>query len=328
MTVGVLRSLVDELVGCATHRRPARFGPFEVEVASDTEAGLAEIALHLASSGAVTWRPLSVATVTSGSVSRDELPAGLAPVDDHTAVAHADDITVFTAGHEGCTWFLDPVESRAVRWVDEIGDVPLWEQINPLRCAARWWSVEHDAAMTHCAAVGNADGAVLLVGDAGAGKSTTSLACLDHLDVLGDDFCFVEPRAGATSLVHPMYRIGKLDDRSLELLPHLRDRVLGSGMRGKSLIDMGNATMAARPVAAVCAVVQRPGETTRVVPMRRLEALQAVAPSTTMQIRLLQEATFQLLVKAMFHTPTYTLEVGDLAEVPAVLTDLITGRVS
>ena len=48
--------------------------------------------------------------------------------------------------------------------------------------------------LLHAAAVGDADGVVLLVGNGGSGKSTTSVVCSQAgLGFLADDFCLLEP---------------------------------------------------------------------------------------------------------------------------------------
>jgi len=152
------------------------------------------------------------------------------------------------------------------------------------------------------------------------------MACYGSgLEVLGDDFCFLEPPAGASgnAVVHAAYRLAKLDDNSLDLLPHLRQRIVGTGLRGKSLIELDSVARARRPVRALCHIVQRPGHPTEVESMSRIDALRAVAPSTMFQIRLFEQETWEGLAAAVPTLPCFRLLVGDLGRVPDVLSELL-----
>ncbi len=317
----VFEPLIERALQGVTTRSTCTFGPIPLDLRSDVAADLEEIGTHLSPCTDPTWRPLTVVTTTTDTIPRADVPEALRPTEGRTSVAFDGDVTAYTAGHENTTWFLDASRSLAIRWIARIDDLPLWEQVNPLRAAGRWWSVQHHAAMIHCGAVGDERGAVLLVGDAGAGKSTTSLACLgSDLDVIGDDFCFVEADPAATTVdVHPTYRLAKLDDRALAMLPRLRERVVGTGMRGKSLIDIGAAPLATRPVRAICHVAQEPGGSTRFEQIGRAEAIKATAPSTVIQARLVERETLAGVMTAARRAPTFRMHVADVTEVPAAL---------
>ena len=45
----------------------------------------------------------------------------------------------------------------------------------PFRTILTWWAADHRLALVHAAAVATGDGAVVLAGTSGAGKSTTAL---------------------------------------------------------------------------------------------------------------------------------------------------------
>jgi hypothetical protein len=325
-----LADIVDIARHGATHQRTIAFGPIPLVVATESEHQLDDLAAHLAPSEYPGWRPLQVATVTADTLPIDHLPPELRPInDDEICTMRDGKLIAIAAGAERALWVLDPDRSVAVRWVSEYGDLSPWETISPLRTAGRWWATEHGASMVHAGAVGDDRGAVLLVGDGGAGKSTTTMACLGSgLEVLGDDYCFVEPPGLCDGVdddvvVHATYRLAKLDDNSLRLLPHLRQRVVGTGLRGKSLIQLNELARAQRPVRALCHVVQRHGQPTEVESMSRIEALRAVAPSTMFQVRLFERETWEGLAAAVRTLPCFRLLVGDLGEVPDVLSNLI-----
>lgn len=321
----VFDPLVERALEGVTTTSSCTFGPIPLDLRSDVAADLEEIGTHLAPCVRPTWRPLTVVTTTTETIPRGDVPEELRPVEGRTAISYDGDVTVYTAGYENTTWILDAGRSLAIRWVARIDDLPLWEQVNPLRAAGRWWSVQHHAAMVHCGSVGDDRGAVLLVGDAGAGKSTTSLACLgSSLDVIGDDFCFVESDpVGRDALVHPTYRLAKLDDKALTLMPWLRERVVGTGMRGKSLIDIGAEPLATRRVRAICHVVQEPGGRTRFERISRAEAIKASAPSTVIQARVVERETLSGVMAAAARVPAFRMLVGDVCDAPRAIDSLL-----
>jgi hypothetical protein len=321
----VFEPLIARALEGVTMKADCTFGPIPLDLGADVAADLREIGAHLAPCSEPSWQPLSVVTTTTDTIQPGDMPDDLRPTEGRTAISHDGDVTVYTAGHENCTWILDGSRSLAIRWVERLDDLPLWEQINPLRAAGRWWSVQHHASMVHCGAVGDDRGAVLLVGDAGAGKSTTSLACLgSSLDVIGDDFCFVESDpTGNESYVHPTYRLAKLDERGLAMLPWLRERVVGTGMRGKSLIDIGAEPLATRRVRAICHVVQSPGAGTRFERIGRADAIKAAAPSTVIQARLVERETLAGVMATARRAPAFRMFVDDVRDAPGAIDQLL-----
>lgn len=325
--------VVDIAIGGANHEIVASVGPIPLRVRGECRSDVDDVVRHLAPGPDPMWRPLTVVTITRDTLDLGLLPTELDPtIDDEIRVVREGSVTAVASGGERSLWVFDPERSLAVRWVDELGDLPLWERISPLRGALRWWATRHGASLVHTGAVADDRGAVLLVGDAGAGKSTTTMACLGRgLEVLGDDFCFVQPGDGrpdvsdgqATSVVHAAYRLAKLDDRSLDLLPHLRERIVGTGLRGKSLLELDALDRPERVIRALCHVVQRPDRPTETEPMSRVDALRAVAPSTLFQVRLFERETWEGLAGAVRTVPCFRLFVGDLDDVPGVLAALI-----
>ena len=307
-----------------------RFGPLPLTVWSVEPSLTDHVLAHAASDVASPpWPALSVTLLDGSVLSEDRIPRPLLPRDEvgpvtvSEGVAHVgatDSTMVWVAGHD------EHGSARALRWTRTAHDLPVWEMMRPLRFALRWAAVRNGAALVHTAAVAGERGSLLLVGAAGAGKSTTTFACVgSDLDVLGDDYCIVDPGADEV-VVHATYVLGTLDDNSLALLPHLRDRVVREGLRGKSLLPLDSlaAGRASRPAVATCAVVRAPGERTRLVPTSRAAVLRALAPSTLFQIPGLQRPTWDVIAAVVRRLPAYELRVGSLADVPRVLGDLLT----
>src|SRR5579871_1987515 len=90
---------------------------------------------------------------------------------------------------------VDLDRNVAFCWKREPSALPYWETCSPFRPLLHCWLRERGLQFAHAAAVGCADGGVLLVGQGGSGKSSSALACLDSpLRYLSDDYCAVQRR--------------------------------------------------------------------------------------------------------------------------------------
>ncbi len=77
---------------------------------------------------------------------------------------------------------------EALAWAASADSVPPWEIAAPFRSAWAWWAERCGAVLAHGAVVGDAEGAALITGVSGSGKSTTSLACVQAgMKFAGDD---------------------------------------------------------------------------------------------------------------------------------------------
>ena len=298
-----------------------------MRISGSSDEQLSAFADPLVASPGGSWTPLNVVIANSDNIPASLIPEPIQPHDDFIAVAHKEGVTALATGTDGTLWLLDESKATAVLWIDDEDALPLWEHTSPLRTAARWWSSVQGAAMVHAGAVADAERCVLLVGDSGAGKSTTTMACHGSgLDILGDDFCIVEPPGDATPpLAHAMYRLAKLDERALDLLPRERENIVGTAWRGKKLIDLAIAEQAPRAIVAICHVVQDPTAPTHAAVMPRVQTLRAVAPSTMFQQRLWERETYNALAATVRAARCYRLSVADVGSVPAVVRAILDG---
>lgn len=319
-----LPELVDALVTRSTAQGELVVGPVPLEMRATDSRHVDALAPALASSAGPRWPALQVVIATEPDAPHDLLPPALRT--DHDELRRAVDgtVTALSDGKERVLWLLD-TRGTAVLWTSDFDRLPLWEHTSPLRTPLRWWALRNGAAMLHAGAVADEHGAVLLVGDSGAGKSTSTMACHGgELRVLGDDFCLVEsPSDGRPAIAHPMYSLAKLDDRALELLPAFADRIVGTAWRGKKLIDLGSRHQEPAPVLGLCHVVRDRGAGTRIEPMSRIQALRAVAPSTMFQQRLGERETWDVLASIARSVPTHRLVVDAPSDVPAVIGGLL-----
>lgn len=119
---------------------------------------------------------------------------------------------------------LDTATNTGVYWVQSADTLPYWTKASPLRTLMHWWMEQNGCQLLHAAAVGREDGAALITGKGGVGKSTTALACLAAgLDYVADDYLIVqlepEPR------VHSLYNTAKLNADQLERFPQFQHHV-------------------------------------------------------------------------------------------------------
>jgi hypothetical protein len=120
---------------------------------------------------------------------------------------------------------FDTKTNTGIYWTQNAAHIPFWTRAAPFRSLFHWWTQHQGLQMMHGAAVGNADGALLITGRSGIGKSSTALTCLlSDMLFLGDDLLVVEhdpcPR------VHCLYSTAKINWDQLRHFPGLENHLL------------------------------------------------------------------------------------------------------
>lgn len=229
---------------------------------------------------------------------------------------HADGIqAAFVGGAEALSVF-DRSTSTGVHWVRDAAAIREYDKPAPLRLLLSWWLETRGVTLVHGAAVGTDDGAALLAGAAGAGKSTTALACLAAgLRYVADDYCAVATDPEPT--VHSVYCTGKAVTANLSLLPGLGELVPepDSYFEEKSIYYLGEHVpelVAPRlPLRAVLVPEIAGGPTTSLEPASPATALGALAPSTLFQLAHAGGTAFARLAQLVRTVPCRRLLVGD-----------------
>jgi hypothetical protein len=124
---------------------------------------------------------------------------------------------------------FDPAAGICVVMIAGIGNLAPWALAAPLRTPLGMILETKGVFLVHGAAMGYADGAVLLTGYGGSGKSTATLSCYKTgMPVLGDDYVAIRPAqtAGEAPTVHNVFS-------SLKLMP----QELGSASQSKGIAD-------------------------------------------------------------------------------------------
>jgi len=119
---------------------------------------------------------------------------------------------------------LDLKSGVGVYWVEDAAAQPYWATSAPLRTLLHWHFERHGCQLVHAAAVGTAEGAVLISGKGGTGKSTTALSCLNAgFHYLGDDYVVI--RSGNNPTVSSLYCTARLNPDHVVRFPGFRELV-------------------------------------------------------------------------------------------------------
>lgn len=115
--------------------------------------------------------------------------------------------------------------ATGIYWVNEPDCIPYWGRASPLRTLFHWAMRWHGRHLLHAAAIGTADGAMLITGKGGVGKSTTALSCLVHgMRYVGDDYLIVA--LDPAPMVYSLYGTAKVNADQLRKFPLLREQLV------------------------------------------------------------------------------------------------------
>lgn len=241
--------------------------------------------------------------------------------------------TCFQMGPDSLS-LIDFAESSGYFWLRDADQVPYYETGAPLRNLFHWWLSQRDVLFVHAAAIGTDDGAGLLVGRGGSGKSTTALACLaGGLRYVSDDYCVVDlTDEASTPVVHSVYNTGKLTRDSVERFPGIAEvfdgiEFIEEDKRLFFLYPAFAANLVSRlPLRAVFVPKIVESDTTSLSPTSPVHALRALAPSSIFQLAGAGELDFERFARLVRSVPCLSLELGsDASQSAEVLGEYLSG---
>ncbi len=253
---------------------------------------------------------------------------------------HDTDELVQVAYHpgSGILSMFHKVEQRALLWMANAEQCPYYEQAAPLRTILHWWSAAHGQQLVHGAAIGSENGAVLITGKGGSGKSTTALSALmAGMFYLGDDYVLCE-LTESSAQVFSLYNSAKIDSNTLNLLALSAEQLLNrdgflDGTQDESDPEKGvllvqeyrpDLVRSALPLRAIVVPQITHARETRLQPLKPIQALIALTPTTIFQLPGAQKAAMAFLRRLVLQLPCYQLQLGpDLAQTHAVIRSLI-----
>jgi hypothetical protein len=248
------------------------------------------------------------------------LPAVNIPFNENEETSYylSDDLKMAITSNGSICLLLNQVENIAVFWVADEKLLPGFERAAPLRVVLHWWYASMGAQLIHAAAVAKDDKAVLITGKSGSGKSTTSLYCLQAgFDFLGDDYCLLNVDPEPT--VNCVFGSAKIFPENLaSRLPHFEDKVVNraeieAGLYDKAVIypAMRNSCAAnSIPVHAILLPTISQAKYSTLEPVKAIEVLKELAPSTLLQMPGLGQSALGQLGKLVSQRRCYRLLLG------------------
>lgn len=230
---------------------------------------------------------------------------------------------------EYSVYLMDHSTKMGIYWVPKAEALPYWAQAAPLRTLFHWWMEKNGCQLLHGAAVGTDDGAVLLTGKGGVGKSTTALSCLRAgFRYLADDYVIV--RLDPEPLAYSLYCTAKLNADHIVNFPQLVNLV-----RNPHKLDREKAVMSlypqfesqiisAMPLKAVLVpeLVNR-GET-RLTPAPSWKIQSATSFTTMSQLPHVGRHTLDFVRRLSSTVPGFALELAkDSSKVPMAISGLL-----
>jgi hypothetical protein len=257
-------------------------------------------------------------------------PFGLLTPRHEIAVLSNDRVAATFELGSGVLILFDRQRNEVVYWVRDPLNLPYYERGAPFRTAFNWGLARHGVQCIHAAAVGTEQGAILITGRSGSGKSTTALACItSSLKYLGDDYCAFSTADDPE--VFSLYNTGKLnDDADLERQPHFAPWIVNPERTGdeKYVMYLGEQVpdriIRRAPLRAI--VIPQITKTTRprLQPTSSAAAMRALAPSSMFQLPGAADDALFRMAWLSRTLPSYTLECGpDLAANTAVLEEFV-----
>jgi hypothetical protein len=229
-----------------------------------------------------------------------------------------------------CSLNLMDIEANTgIYWVQTKDTLPYWVHASPLRTLFHWWMERNGCQLLHAAAVGTEQGAVLITGKGGIGKSTTALSCLESgLYYLADDYVIV--RTEPEPLVYSLYSTAKLNADQVSNFPDLRGFVKNPDKLAQEKAVMflyphlKEQIVSEMPLKAILTPhVTNLNETTT-SPLSRWTVERALSFTTMSQLPCVGRHTHDFVSKLSTALPSYVLELGrDLQKIHAAISDFL-----
>jgi len=200
---------------------------------------------------------------------------------------------------------------------------------HPLRTIIQWFLERDGFQIVHAGSVGFSHGGVILTGRSGAGKSTSTVSCLDSdLLLAGDDYVLL---SGSDPIrVYSIYNCVNLDAKSVSLIDILGDKDIQpyENRIDKALYylhrSFPNKFILEFPLKAIVVSQVMGKGITQLAPISRAQALTALAPTSLFQGVVNKREAFPRLSRIVKQIPCYQLSIGQsLDSIPSLLIDLI-----
>lgn len=225
---------------------------------------------------------------------------------------------------------MDLETNTGIYWVQSAAKLPYWVLSSPLRTLFHWWMEKNNMQLLHAAAVGTKDGAVLLTGKGGIGKSTTAVSCLQqNMFYLADDYLIV--KSEPEPIVYSLYSTAKLNSGEEAKFPFLSAyaKDTGNSKNEKTVFCLypgfSEFIVKSMPLKAILMPQISDEEECRIsaIPYWTIEG--AMSFTTMSQLPNVGRHTHDIICNLCNKLPGYVLQLSkDPAKVPAVISQFLT----
>jgi GT2 family glycosyltransferase len=210
---------------------------------------------------------------------------------------------------------FDRRSKTGVWWVESAEALPFWTKASPLRSLFHWWIEMCGKQLLHAAAIGNAQGAVLITGKGGVGKSTTALsALLQGLSYVADDYLIVGLDPAPT--VYSLYSTAKLDPDQMTTFPELARHLTNEHSLDEQKAVLRLFPLLAQqlarsmPLRAVLTPRFGSGEKTHLAPASPVQLARAASFTTMCQLPYASRETSEKIEQMLASVPGFELVLG------------------
>lgn len=231
--------------------------------------------------------------------------------------------------HTKALHVFDKERKLALYWIKDSRDLPWWVQGSPLQLILHWWMRTQGIQLTHAAAVGYSHGGVLLTGKSGAGKSTTSLACMQAgMKYISEDYCLLSdlPELWAYSV----YNSAKIGAKTLQWFPELETQIENRARAKEDKAFLFHHKFQPEKILPKCPLkallTLQIGVTKEswLEPIAPDSAVAALSISTMWQLTHTGPTVFKHLKRVAENLPCYLLHLGsDLTQAPKLIEKLL-----
>ena len=227
---------------------------------------------------------------------------------------------------------FDRETAKGAYWIESERLIPYWVKASPFRTLLHWWAELQGWQLIHGAAIGTDDGALLITGKGGVGKSTTALVALTRgLHYLADDYLIasLDPEPA----VHSLYATAKCVPEQLARLPTLLPSVTNRSSLGKekALLALagrfGERLKRTLPLAALAMPAIERRDDSLFVPADPGTLQRAATFTTLEQLPYAGDHAHAFVNRLVRTLPCYELKLGrDLAALPRVISTLLADK--
>lgn len=224
---------------------------------------------------------------------------------------------------------IDFEKRIGIYWVNTAKQLPYWVYASPLRTLFHWWMEYNGYQLLHAAAVGTGDGAVLITGKGGVGKSTAALSCLQAgLFYIADDYLItkLEPVPSVVSL----YCTAKLNAGHIHNFPGLTGFINNTEKldQEKAVLflngELSSSLMIEMPLKAILTPQISGQADSNIKSVSRWDIQRAMSFTTMSQLPYVGRHTHEFISKLASSLPHYILEVGkDFTRIPAAISEFL-----